>query len=92
MNQYVIDNAEWVNRYDNTIEIEKISSLINKLGFSRQEKLNIADVGCGSGRSTKWIKSILHNSKIDAIDLNRDCIEYAEGLHLEDANFICRRI
>lgn len=88
MNQYVIDNAEWVNRYDNTIEIKKISSLINKLGFSRQDEINIADVGCGSGRSTKWIKSILHNSTIDAIDLNHDCIEYAKDLHGEDANFI----
>lgn len=84
----LIDNAEWVNRYDNTIEIKKASSLINKLGFSKQDEINIADVGCGSGRSTKWIKPILYNSTIDAIDLNQDCIEYAKDLHGEDANFI----
>lgn len=62
--------------------------MINKLGFSKQDEINIVDVGCVSGRSTKWIKSILYNSTIDAIDLNQDCIEYAKDLHGEDASFI----
>jgi len=78
MNKYVKNNAEWVRLYDNTVEIEKVEELVKKLNISKLQNLNIIDVGCGNGRSTKWLHEMFPNSRITAIDISQENIMYAK--------------
>lgn len=90
MNTYVKFNSDWLSHYDNTSEINKIKMLTSQLGFSNEDKMLIADVGCGNGRLTKCISKMFCNSFICAIDIMRENLEYAKEFN-NDSNveYIC---
>lgn len=90
MDQYVKDNAGWVNTYDSRIESTKIKKLVNQLGLAYQGKLRIADVGCGNGRSSRSIQEAFRFSCIDAVDINMDCIKFALENQPNNVNYICK--
>lgn len=81
MNNYVKLNSDWVSHYDSTDEINKIKVLTKKLGFSTTDVLLIADIGCGNGRSTKWISRLFPNALIYAIDIMKDSLTYARKVN-----------
>lgn len=89
MNQFVKDNAAWVNKYDSRIEAKKIKNLVNQLGLSYQGKLRIADVGCGNGRSSRCIQEVFRFASIDAVDINLDCIKFALESQPNNINYVC---
>ena len=90
MNTYVKLNSDWLSHYDNTYEIDKIEMLTRQLGFSNENKMLIADIGCGNGRLTKYISKLFCNSFIYAIDIMRENLEYAKELNKKsNVKYIC---
>lgn len=90
MNDYVKLNSDWLNHYDNTRELDKIIMLTSSLGFSNENKMLIADIGCGNGRLTKCISKLFCNSSIYAIDIKKESLELAREANNDlNIEYIC---
>ena len=77
MNKYVLDNAEWLKKYEQNKELHKINHLEQIIRLKKSENtIKIIDVGCGNGRSIKTIKQVFPKSDILAIDRYSPNIEY----------------
>lgn len=90
MNQYVADFAELLSHYNSDQEIQKVRALNLKLDNMSKERVIVADVGCGTGRSISLIRTIWPESYIYALDIESDKINYAkiQGI-VDDIEFIC---
>ncbi len=89
-----------VPRPDTEVLVEKILEIVNSGYFNRKEneeeknngvekpKLNIVDIGTGSGAITLSLAHFIENSFVYSVDISKTALEVAkenrENLHLED--------
>lgn len=91
MNRYVEDFAELLNNYNNKQELNRIKALCSKLNYLSDERITVADVGCGTGRSINLIRKVWPKADIYAIDIDSEKIAYAkENNRWDDITFIRR--
>ena len=83
--EFIYNNKVWVDRYDNTVEVEKIKYLLDCIGMSKRNELRIVDVGCGSGRSVDLLRNAISiPSEIIAIDKREESVLLASQYHNSD--------
>ncbi len=66
------------------IDQDKLNEIVECLELKDGD--NVIEIGCGIGFLTKALAK--HNIKITAIDLDRECIEHIEKMHLKNVKIV----
>ena len=77
MDKYTEQFADFLNGYDNSIERECLMTLLNNHGLSSKEFVQIADIGCGTGRSILTLLQLFPSADIVGIDCKPESIRYS---------------
>lgn len=87
---YVKNNSDWVNHYDSRNELRKIKALIEAIGIDVGPQTCIADIGCGSGRSSVVLSRVVNGmGTIIGVDKRDESINYAKSsISLSNVEFI----
>lgn len=87
---YVKDNSDWVNHYDSRNELRKIRALVETIGIDIGPQTCLADIGCGSGRSSVVLSRVVNGKgTIIGVDKRDESIKYAKSsISLSNVEFI----
>ena len=89
-----MQELDTINRFlgGHRITINGFKTLYNR--NSNQQELQVVEIGCGGGDNlraiAKWAKSKGIKTKLSGIDINPECIEFAQSRNKNHGiNFIC---
>jgi SAM-dependent methyltransferase len=80
-----MQELDFINKYlgGHKITIDGFKKLVDKLGYRKEEKISVYEIGCGGGDNLRVLKNYCEKKKIAAefsgIDINPHCIEFARS-------------